>query len=263
MRRFRGWREGVRCWTQRYAAARAHSQYGGRSVCRIAGEIPRQSRDSRTSFARIRAENYFAEFNGARRRAVDVRHNAVEEMHKSAEWYEKKAQTQIVGLTERAWSTRAISCAKRQARSRASSRRNWIIQAGALCNTRKRQMEEVVREAFDRARAFSQKLPIQRRRPLRRNSATGPRRAHGLAMQCAKRRALPFAQIQASRAEIAQQTTAEQEEFLQRFRGALSARSKRDRRSTRESAEDSRRCWNPGSRWPKRTKRDVETTLWS
>jgi len=35
-------------------------------------------------------------------RAVDVRHNAVEEMHKSAEWYEKKVQTQIVGLTERA-----------------------------------------------------------------------------------------------------------------------------------------------------------------
>jgi len=33
---------------------------------------------------------------------LTVRHHTVEEMHKSAEWYEKKVQTQIVGLTERA-----------------------------------------------------------------------------------------------------------------------------------------------------------------
>src|SRR5205807_1219970 len=81
-------------------------------------------------------------------RAVDVRHHTVEEMHKSAEWYEKKVQTQIAGLTER-----AVEHAGNQLRETAGA---------------------------------------------------------------------SFAQTQASRAEVAQQTTAEQEEFLQRFRGALS-----------------------------------------
>src|SRR5206468_487561 len=35
-------------------------------------------------------------------KAGDLKHQVVEELHKSAEWYEKKAQTQIQNLTERA-----------------------------------------------------------------------------------------------------------------------------------------------------------------
>src|SRR5260221_11002236 len=50
------------------------------------------------SSQKITAQN-LTELEG---RAVDVRHHAVEEMHKSAESYEKKVQTQVAGLTERA-----------------------------------------------------------------------------------------------------------------------------------------------------------------
>src|SRR5258708_24675998 len=50
------------------------------------------------SAQKITAQN-LTELEG---RAGDVRHHSVDEMHKSAEWYEKKVQTQIIGLTERA-----------------------------------------------------------------------------------------------------------------------------------------------------------------
>ncbi|MBS1840845.1 MAG: hypothetical protein JST77_08345, partial [Acidobacteria bacterium] len=84
-------------------------------------------------------------------RAADVRHETVDEMHKSAEWYEKKVQTQIAGLTER-----AVEHAGNQLREKAGeisgvfaseldhSSRNFVQHTQT-------QMEEVVREAFDRA----------------------------------------------------------------------------------------------------------------
>src|SRR5262249_51174322 len=50
------------------------------------------------SAQKITSQN-LAELDG---RANDLRHHTAEEMRKSAEWYEKKVQTQISGLTERA-----------------------------------------------------------------------------------------------------------------------------------------------------------------
>src|SRR5438093_836721 len=87
-------------------------------------------------------------------KAGDLKHQVVEELHKSAEWYEKKAQTQIQNLTER-----AVEHAENRLRERAGevsgaftseldhSSRSFIGHAQT-------QMEELVRDSFARARSL-------------------------------------------------------------------------------------------------------------
>jgi BMFP domain-containing protein YqiC len=82
----------------------------------------------------------------------DLKHQVVEELYKSAEWYEKKAQTQIQNQADR-----AIQQAANQLREKAGevssvfaseldhSSRNFVGHTQT-------QMEEVVRESFERAR---------------------------------------------------------------------------------------------------------------
>jgi len=140
-------------------------------------------------------------------KAGDLKHQMVEELLKSAEWYEKKAQTQIQNLTER-----TIEDAGNQFREKAGeissvfaseldhASRNFVGHAQT-------QMEEVVRDSFERARvlfaeaadttaaAFTDE--IQR-------STDGARQ-----------------QLDAARMELAQKTTAEQEAFLRRFQSSM------------------------------------------
>src|SRR4029077_19981670 len=87
-------------------------------------------------------------------KAGDLKHQMIEELLKSAEWYEKKAQTQIQNLTER-----AIEHAGNQLREKAGEISG--IFASELDHTSRSfvghtqtQMEEVVRESFERARAL-------------------------------------------------------------------------------------------------------------
>src|SRR6267142_1451052 len=87
-------------------------------------------------------------------KAGDLKHQMVEELLKSAEWYEKKAQTQIQNLTER-----AIEHAGNQLRETAGEISS--VFASELDHTSRSfvghaqtQMEEVVRESFERARAL-------------------------------------------------------------------------------------------------------------
>ena len=155
-------------------------------------------------------------------RASDLRHNAVDEMHKSAEWYEKKVQTQIAGLTER-----AVEHAGNQLREKAGeisgvfaseldhSSRNFVVHTQS-------QMEEVVREAFERARAlFAEAADTTSAAFTDEIQRHGREELEGFSDLVRDTSNAFFTQLQAGRAEIAQQTTAEQEEFLQRFRGAL------------------------------------------
>jgi BMFP domain-containing protein YqiC len=156
-------------------------------------------------------------------RAVDVRHHAVEEMHKSAEWYEKKAQTQIVVLTER-----AVEHAGNQLREKAGEISGVFAteldhSSRSFVQHTQTQMEEVVRDAFDRARAlFAEAADTTSAAFTDEIQRHGREELEGFGTAVRETAAASFAQLQASRADIAQQTTAEQEEFLQRFRGALS-----------------------------------------
>jgi hypothetical protein len=83
-------------------------------------------------------------------------------------------------------------------------------------------MEEVVREAFDRARAlFAEAADTTSAAFTDEIQRHGREELDGFADAVKETASASYAHLQSSRAELAQQTTAEQEEFLQRFRGAL------------------------------------------
>ena len=155
-------------------------------------------------------------------RAGDLRHHAVDEMHKSAEWYEKKVQTQIAGLTER-----AIEHAGNHLREKAGEISGVFASeldhsSRSFVQHTRTQMEEVVREAFDRARAlFAEAADTTSAAFTDEIQRRGREELEGFADAVRETASASFTLLQGTRAEFAQQTTAEQQEFLQRFRGAL------------------------------------------
>ncbi len=84
----------------------------------------------------------------------DIKHQAIQDVFKSAEWYEKKAQTHIQNVTEK-----AVEQAGSQLREKAgelssaftseldNSSRNFVGHTQS-------QMEDTVRDAFERARTL-------------------------------------------------------------------------------------------------------------
>jgi hypothetical protein len=156
-------------------------------------------------------------------RASDVRHHAVDEMHKSAEWYEKKVQTQIAGMTER-----AVEHAGNQLREKAGEISSVFASeldhsSRSFVQHTQTQMEEVVRDAFDRARAlFAEAADTTSAAFTDEIQRHGREELDGFADAVRETSSASFAQLQASREQIVQETTAAQTEFLQKFRGALS-----------------------------------------
>jgi hypothetical protein len=157
-------------------------------------------------------------------KAGDIRHRAVEDVYKTAEWYEKKVQTQLNGFAER-----MVEQTGNQLRERAgevsaefaaeldNSSRNFVGHTND-------QMKEVVRESFDRARelfaeaadtttaAFTDEVQRQARRELDGFTET--------VKQSAVESDRQFA---VSRGVLAQRLTAEQENFLQRFQAEMAS----------------------------------------
>ena len=156
-------------------------------------------------------------------KAGDLKHQMVEELHKSAEWYEKKAQTQIQNLTER-----AVEHAENQLRERAGevsgaftsevdhSSRSFIGHAQT-------QMEELVRDSFARARAlFAEAADTTVAAFTDEIQRTGREELKGYNEEVRRSTDGARQQLDAARMEFAQQTTAEQEGFLRRFQFSMS-----------------------------------------
>src|SRR5439155_18689758 len=85
-------------------------------------------------------------------KAGDIRHRAGEEIYKTAEWYEKKVQTQLNSLSDKMAEQggnqlreKAGEVAAEFAAELDHSSRNFVGHT-------QQQMQEVVRESFDRAR---------------------------------------------------------------------------------------------------------------
>jgi hypothetical protein len=156
-------------------------------------------------------------------KASDLKHQMVEELLKSAEWYEKKAQTQIQNLTER-----AIEHAGNQLREKAGEVSG--IFASELDHTSRSfvghaqtQMEEVVRESFERARAlFAEAADTTAAAFTDEVQRTGRQELDGFNQEVRRSRDEAQQQLDAARLELAQQTTAEQEAFLRRFQSSMS-----------------------------------------
>jgi hypothetical protein len=157
-------------------------------------------------------------------RAADLKHQTVDDLMKSAEWYEKKAQTQIQSLTEK-----TVEQAENQFREKAGevssvfaseldhSSRSFIAHTQT-------QMEEVVRDAFENARAlfaeaaetttaaFTDEIQRQARQEL-----------DGFGQETQRSVGETRTQLDAARAELSLKVTAEQEAFLRQFQTSMSS----------------------------------------
>jgi BMFP domain-containing protein YqiC len=155
-------------------------------------------------------------------KAGDVRHRTGEEIYKTAEWYEKKAQTQLNNLTEK-----MVEQSGHQLRERAGevtaeftaeldhSSRNFV---GHTQN----QMKEVVRESFDRARElFAEAADTTTAAFMDEVQRHARQELDGFAEAVSHTAAESNWQFAASREELAKQLTAEQESFLQRFQAGM------------------------------------------
>ena len=155
-------------------------------------------------------------------KAVDLKHHSVEEMYKSAEWYEKKTQTQLQNLTEK-----LVEESGKQLREKAGEVSG--IFANELNNTSRsfegqtrQQLEEAVQDAFKRIQvlfaeaadttsaAFTDE--IQRNARLELDGLTELTK-HSL--QESRDR------LDTARVEFGQKLTTQQEEFLRRFQTAM------------------------------------------
>jgi hypothetical protein len=156
-------------------------------------------------------------------KAGDLKHRAAEELYKTAEWYEKKAQTQIQSFTEKT-AEQAVSQLREKAGEVSSifaseldnSSRNFVAHTQT-------QMEEMVRDAFARSRelfaeaadttsaAFTDEIQRHARQEL-----------DGVGEEIRKYVGETREQVEALRTEHFQKVTAEQEAFLGRFHTAMS-----------------------------------------
>lgn len=156
-------------------------------------------------------------------KVADLKHQNVDDLMKSAEWYEKKAQTQIQHLTER-----TLEQAEQQFREKA--REVSAVFTGELdhssrgfLNHAQSQMDETVREAFAQARAlfseaaetttaaFTDEIQRQARTELDGFNEESQRTLN-------ETRDL----LGMVRTELAQSLSAEQEAFLRQFRERMS-----------------------------------------
>jgi hypothetical protein len=153
----------------------------------------------------------------------DLKHQVVEELLKSAEWYEKKAQTQIQNVTER-----AVEHAENRLREKAGEISG--VFASELDHTSRSfvghaqtQMEEVVRESFERARAlFAEAADTTAAAFTDEVQRTGRQELDGFNQEVRHSGAEARQQLDAARVEFAEKTTAEQEDFLRRFQSSMS-----------------------------------------
>jgi hypothetical protein len=155
-------------------------------------------------------------------KAGDLKHQMVEELLKSAEWYEKKAQTQIQNLTER-----TIEHAGNQLREKAGEISSVFASeldhsSRSFVGHTQTQMEEVVRDSFERARAlFAEAADTTAAAFTDEIQRTGRHELEGFNGEV--RRSIDGARLQldASAMELTHQASAEQEAFLKRFQSSM------------------------------------------
>jgi hypothetical protein len=156
-------------------------------------------------------------------KASDLKHVTIEDLMKSAEWYEKKAQTQIQSLTEKAAEQAASQLREKAGEISGVFASELDHSSRSFIQHTQTQMEEVVRDSFERARAlfaeaadttsaaFTDEIQRHARQDL-----------DGFDEELLRSMAESRAQIEAAREEMTLKLTAEQEEFLSRFRAGMS-----------------------------------------
>jgi hypothetical protein len=155
-------------------------------------------------------------------KAVDLKHHTMEEMFKSAEWYEKKAQTQLQSSTEK-----MVEQAGAQLREKAGEVSSLFASelnhaSRSYVEQSHRQMEESVRESFERIRILSAEAADTTSAAftdeIQRN---GRQELEGFMELMHKTVEESRERLDAARAEMSHKLTVEQDEFLRRFQTGM------------------------------------------
>ena len=178
----------------------------------------------------------------------DLKHQVVEELYKSAEWYEKKAQTQIQNQADR-----AIEQAANQLREKAGEVSSVFASeldhsSRSFVGHTQTQMEEVVRESFERARAlFAEAADTTAAAFTDEVQRSGRQELDGFGKELQRAKEEARSHMNAAREELAHRVTSEQQEFLRRFQagmgGALEAGVADARRRVEEGFEPLLASW--------------------
>ena len=155
-------------------------------------------------------------------RAEGAKHQAVEDLVKSAEWYEKKAQTQMQHLAEKS-GEQAATQLREKAAEMSSVFASELNQASQhFISNAQTQMEDVVRDSFERARAlFSEAAETTSAAFIDEIQRQAREELGGFEAEVQKSASDTRSQMEAARVDLAQKVTAEQESFLRRFQAAI------------------------------------------
>jgi hypothetical protein len=156
-------------------------------------------------------------------KAESVKHQTVEDLLKSAEWYEKRAQTQIQGVSEKISEQAGMQLREKAgeissefASEMDQSSRNFVSYGQA-------QLADLVTDSFDRARAlFAEAADTTSAAFIDEIQRHARQDLDGFEAELQKSTAETRSQMETARAELAQRVTTEQEEFLRRFQSAMS-----------------------------------------
>jgi hypothetical protein len=155
-------------------------------------------------------------------RVETVKQQTVEDLIKSAEWYEKRAQTQTQNAAERV-SEQAANQLREKAGNIASefaseldqSSRNFVTYAQT-------QMAEVVSEAFERSRAlFAEAAETTSAAFIDEIQRHARQDLEGFDAELQQSTLETRTRMEAARSELAQKVTTEQEDFLRRFQEGM------------------------------------------
>jgi hypothetical protein len=155
-------------------------------------------------------------------KAGDVRHQAVEEIYKTAEWYEKKVQTQLNSLTEK-----VVDHAGNQLREKAAEVSSVFASevdhaSRSFVQHTQTQMGEVVHDAFDRARAlFAEAADTTSAAFTDEIQRHARMELEGFESAVSKSAEESHTALENTHAETVRHLTADQEQFLLKFQGSM------------------------------------------
>lgn len=155
-------------------------------------------------------------------KAESAKHQVVDDLLKSAEWYEKKAQTQIQHFAERAGEQAEVRLRERAGEISAMFASELDNASRNFVGHTQNQMEEVVRDAFERARAlFSEAAETTSAAFIDEIQRQARHELSGFEAEAQKSVNESRARLEEAHADLKQQVTAEQESFLRRFQNAM------------------------------------------
>ena len=168
-------------------------------------------------------------------KAADLKRHTLEEMFKSAEWYEKKTQTQLQSLTEKL-AEQSDAQLREKAGEVSGVFSGELSQAsrGFVAQTQQ-QLEESVRDAFERVRIlFSEAADTTSAAFTDEIQRNARQELDGFNELVQKGVEESRERLDAARVEYGNQLNSGQEEFLRRFQTSMRCAVERGRRSAQE-----------------------------